>query len=130
MVTGTGEVVTAAGCVVEAAVCVVAVAGTVVVVVASVAVVVAAEVVVPVNGTGVVVVGSAAVVVVPGTKQESRAVCQQHVNTKQTPSRRSPQNTSVDPSIAYFGRLRSGSSVVHNRHVSGWQVVQYVIWIV
>jgi hypothetical protein len=113
-VTVTGEVVIVAGCVVEAAVCVVVVAAeTVVVVGASVAVVVAAEVVVPVNGAGVVVVGSAAVVVVPGTKQESRAVCQQDVNTKQTPGRRSPRNSSVhrsiDRSIAYFGRVCSGS---------------------
>ena len=118
MVTVTGEVVIVAGCVVEAAVCVVVVAATVVVVGASVAVVVAAEVVVPVNGAGVVVVGSAAVVVVPGTKQESRAVCQQDVNTKQTPTpgRRSPRNSSVDRSIAYFGRVCSGPRLaVHNR---------------
>ena len=128
--TGTGEVVTAAGCVVEAAVCVVAVAGTVVVVVASVAVVVAAEVVVPVNGTGVVVVGSAAVVVVPGTKQESRAVCQQDVNTKQTPTpgRRSPRNSSVDRSIdrsltsVVFAAAAARGSESAIGHVSGWTV--------
>jgi hypothetical protein len=100
----------------------------VVVVGASVAVVVAAEVVVPVNGAGVVVVGSAAVVVVPGTKQESRAVCQQDVNTKQTPGRRSPPNTSVHRSIArsltsvVFAAAAARGSESAIGHVSGWTV--------